>query len=194
MTARQMRIDRILHIGAGLYPCRATLLHFTGCTLGCEGCWNPHLWNAGNAKKLHSPEVLAAIVNASARGNDSKLLVISGGEPLQQPYFWEFVGRLRSWDVRNQVGHSDEKTIFLYTGYDLDEIPGLRKRLEDSPIGGVCAGRYVHSLASKAIWPASSTNQEVVFYNDRTEALVKPRTGLVLINEDETTYLGLEGK
>lgn len=57
-----------------------TVLFLQGCTIGCPGCQNAHLWPADGGHLEFTEELAKTIAALSPHGN----VTISGGEPFQQ--------------------------------------------------------------------------------------------------------------
>ena len=133
-------------------PHQRTVIWTQGCTLGCKGCWNQDLWPSKGGTTVDVREIVQRAVDAGDEG-----LTILGGEPLQQPQ-----GTLALIEEAKQQGLG----IFLYTGYNLEELDGdALKCYEASDI--VVAGRYVEAQRNTQLRWRGSSNQTVEFRTDR---------------------------
>src|SRR5882762_2494054 len=78
------RVSEIFFTLQGEGPSAGTPAHFLrlqGCTVGCHWCDTRYSWDAGGGESLDS----AAIWDRARSFGNSSLLVVTGGEPLQQP-------------------------------------------------------------------------------------------------------------
>lgn len=86
---------------------------FQGCTLACKGCWNQEMWSFKANQLIHRETLLDRILNTS----EIQGVTFLGGEPLNQAEnLW--------WLVKKIHEHS-ELTIFLFTGYEKEELESL---------------------------------------------------------------------
>ena len=94
-----------------------TAVFVSGCNLHCEGCFNSGAWSFDAGHEL-SPELINKILDSIEPEYISGLSIL-GGEPL---------------DLKNQSGvakliekfrerFGNSKTIWLWTGYEYDNIP-----------------------------------------------------------------------
>lgn len=86
-------------------------LFLTGCSRHCKGCHNPHLWNKNAGIRMEIDEIVNIV--KSKKVLDS--IAIMGGEPLENEQLPEILYALWS--------SCPEKEIWLYTSYELEEIP-----------------------------------------------------------------------
>ena len=120
---------------------------FSGCDFKCKNCYNRKLWN----KKYghgHSAKAVAKIVRAECNKLGLKSVVLLGGEPLQQ----DEQELLSLCQLLTEAGLK----IWLYTGYDFDQIKDLQII---NYIYTIKCGRYIDKLKQDG-FPASS-NQRV---------------------------------
>jgi 7-carboxy-7-deazaguanine synthase len=85
-----MRVSEIFLSLQGEGPSAGTPAHFIrlqGCDVGCGWCDTKYSWDAGGGRELSAP---AACDEADALGK-APLLVITGGEPLEQPALGELL-------------------------------------------------------------------------------------------------------
>lgn len=100
-----------------------------GCSLGCEGCFNPETHDAGGTAR--SAEDVAA---EALRTPDAEGVTVSGGEPLEQPApLREFCALIRP----SGLG------IVVLSGFsraEIEENPDRLAAVQDADM--VIAGRY----------------------------------------------------
>lgn len=103
-------------------------IFLTGCTRFCKGCHNTNLWDK-NAGIRISFEEIERIVK-SKKVIDS--IAVMGGEPLENPLLPDLLSML------SKTG----KTLWLYTSFELDEIPSEIKQYCDF----IKTGRFIEEL------------------------------------------------
>jgi anaerobic ribonucleoside-triphosphate reductase activating protein len=125
-----------------------------GCPLGCPGCWNPDTW-AFERRSLREVGDLATEI-LSTDGIEG--VTFTGGEPFVQARALAEVAR-----VVREAGLS----VFVFTGYELDELikPDHRALLAMADV--VVAGRYVEAERALGLPWRGSANQQVHFLTDR---------------------------
>ncbi|MEU6039046.1 4Fe-4S single cluster domain-containing protein [Actinomadura sp. NPDC047616] len=101
-----------------------------GCSLGCEGCFNPRTHGSGGRPVRVEDMVDDVLGTEGIEG-----ITITGGEPLEQPrHLAEFCREIRR---RRDLG------IVLLTGFTRPEIEADRDRLPAAALADmVIAGRY----------------------------------------------------
>lgn len=120
-------------------------IFFQGCSRGCPGCHNPELQPPLGGVEMTVEEIL----NEIKKHTDwYEAVALVGGEPLEQDH-GDIFSLLRGL---NSLGLE----TWLYTGYELEDIPQQVRDL----CTVIVAGPYVESLATQG-FPASS-NQQVV--------------------------------
>jgi anaerobic ribonucleoside-triphosphate reductase activating protein len=85
---------------------------FSGCTIRCNGCQNKSLWDFSDGEPT-SVEDVVSIVVSQAEKIDFNTVVLLGGEPLDQGDLMMLCHELYVRGFK----------VWLYTGYDMDEIP-----------------------------------------------------------------------
>lgn len=128
--------------------------------------------------KINVKQIVKDAVEAGDEG-----LTILGGEPLQQP---QAILALIKEAQQNNLG------IFLYTGYNYDELDGDALRCyEASDI--VVAGRFIEAKRDTGLRWRGSTNQTVEFRTERYKdfEFVEGNDVQITIEEDGSlTILG----
>lgn len=125
-----------------------------GCPLACPGCWNPDTW-AFERRNLQSVEDLAANILAT---ESIEGVTLTGGEPFAQA---------KALTELAKIVRTAGLSVFVFTGYDLDELthPEHRALLEVTDV--VVAGRYIDEQRVNGWAWRGSTNQRVHFMSDR---------------------------
>ena len=129
-----------------------TILWVSGCNHYCPGCQNPVTWNPDDGIEFDAQaeqELWSYIDKDYCSG-----LTLSGGDPM----FPRNRSRIHKLcrDFRKRYG--DSKTIWMYTGYRLEEIkhePVLKL------IDVIVDGEFVQALADVNYHWGGSTNQRV---------------------------------
>lgn len=110
-----IQIDKIIRDTYVDGPGRRVALFMQGCTIGCPGCQNTHLWPAGGGRGHRLTVAQAAsemLWHAAERHHN---FTVSGGEPFQQPEaLAALVNGLKAGDA---AAH-----IIVYTGYHYDVL------------------------------------------------------------------------
>lgn len=130
-----------------------TVLWVSGCEHYCKGCHNPLTWDV-NGGRPFDEEAKAVLFKALNR-TWSDGLTISGGDPLH-PANREDVTKL----AREVKAVYPDKTIWLYTGYEYDEVKDLEVM---KYIDVVVDGQFVEGLADENYKYAGSTNQRIIY-------------------------------
>ena len=122
------------------------------------------------------------IISYVKLNNDSGLTLL-GGEPLDQA---------KSVLKLIQTAHSNNIDVMLYTGYELDELTGVRKQcisLADIAI----YGRYKHELRSVNLLWRGSTNQVILINNQKFSDIDLTEKRQLEVHFDETGQLKVVG-
>lgn len=127
-----------MHISATQYTLSTSSLdiYFSGCNPPhCKGCQNPELWEFVNennyVKKFYNIEKKVTDFNTLIDN-----IMLFGGEPLDQNHneLIDFLNKLKTLN----------KVIWLFTRYDIDEVPEDVKTLCDY----IKTGKYLAELAT----------------------------------------------
>lgn len=128
------------------------VLWVSGCNHNCKECHNPVTWDIRGGlvfDKAAKEELFAELAKPYISG-----ITLSGGDPLH-PDNREDIGRLID-DIR---GRFPKKTIWLYTGYDWEEVehlPYLKK------VDVVVDGEFKKELKDTKLHWKGSSNQRVI--------------------------------
>lgn len=127
-----------------------------GCTLGCPGCCNPHLWNPAGGEGWSVADLLARIEAAQQKHGDLEGITLVGGEPFEQDApLAELCAQVRARGL----------TVFAFTGH-------LREALEaqGSALLEHCDllvdGLYVEAERTTTRRWIGSNNQRLHFLTD----------------------------
>ncbi|MEB3222465.1 MAG: 4Fe-4S single cluster domain-containing protein [Candidatus Sericytochromatia bacterium] len=150
----QLNLARTLARSAANGPGERFVLWVQGCPLGCSGCWNPDTW-VFQRRDLRSVEELAEDILAT-EGIEG--VTFTGGEPfVQARALTALADRVRAAGL----------SVFVFTGYELDELarPEHRDLLACTDV--LVAGRYVAAQRARGLAWRGSANQRVHFLTAR---------------------------
>lgn len=129
-----------------------TVLWVAGCTHRCEGCHNPITWDIEGG--IPFDEAAESELFEKLSADYISGVTFSGGDPLH-PQNRDEVTRL----ARKVRAEFPDKTIWLYTGFDWEDI----KELEIIPLLDVIVdGRFVKPLLDAKLHWKGSSNQRVI--------------------------------
>ena len=149
----QLRVAMLIERSQVNGPGWRTVVWTQGCTLGCEGCWNEHMWPHSGGEMWDAKELSQKLL--AIEGVEG--VTFSGGDPLQQP---------RALKRLIELLRAGGRTIFLYTGYEVDELNELQTEcLNLCDIAVV--GRYVEGERDLSLKWRGSANQRILFPTDR---------------------------
>lgn len=144
----RLNLARTLPRSAANGPGERFVLWVRGCPLACPGCWNPDTW-AFQRRDLRSVEDLAAVIVAT-EGIE--------GEPFAQARaLTALAARVRAAGL----------SVFVFTGYDLDELTRPEHLALLGVTDVVVGGRYVEAERATGLAWRGSANQRVHFLSDR---------------------------
>jgi anaerobic ribonucleoside-triphosphate reductase activating protein len=182
-------------------PGRRAVLWFQGCSLGCQGCWNPqtHAFDVKSAR--WSVEEVGCSILAC---RDIDGVTFSGGEPFQQALaLLELCKYLKR--------HQPSLSLGIFSGYTIKELAAgrwqYRCRQDKLWHQGTTAlfnqiathldfgvfGRFARAQASTDKPLCGSRNQKVVFFTDRySEQDLEPQSCEINLSLDgsEMTVTG----
>jgi len=150
----RLNLARTLARSAANGPGERYVLWVQGCPLACPGCWNPDTW-AFERRDVRAVEDVAASILAT-EGIEG--VTFTGGEPFAQA---RALAELA--DGVRRAGLS----VFVFTGYELDELSGEGHRALLDRTDVLVTGRYrADERADGLVWRGSA-NQRVWFLTDR---------------------------
>lgn len=168
MNYHLIRTDDMLN-GDGL----RVILFVSGCEHHCEGCHNPETWPLDSGKPFNE-QALQDIMSELNKDYISGI-TLSGGDPLNYenlPDIFDLVKFVKE--------HCPDKTIWLYTGYELDisDFVNANVGWDNSSLKNhilrmcdvVCDGKFIKSLADVNCPWVGSANQRVIDVKRTLEA------------------------
>jgi anaerobic ribonucleoside-triphosphate reductase activating protein len=150
----RVNLARTLPRSAANGPGERFVVWVQGCPLGCPGCWNPDTW-AFVRRDLREVEDLTAEILAT-EGIEG--VTFTGGEPFAQARALSLVAR-----AVQAAGMS----VFIFTGYRLEELSRPEQRALLALADVVVAGRYVDAERTFDTPWRGSENQQVHFLTTR---------------------------
>lgn len=146
---------RILDIVAGTTvdgPGLRTSVYFAGCSHKCPGCHNPQSWDFKGGNEITVDELLERI--RFERFN----VTFTGGDPIYQ------IDNL-IWLAKSINDYG--LTIWLYTGFTIEELEGIAKWQELKPfIETVVDGPFIESRRDIGLQFRGSDNQKIIHLRD----------------------------
>lgn len=127
-------------------------IFFTGCNFHCPECFNPELWDKNSGKLFDDKAKHELFTYLSDTHCDG--LSVLGGEPLIQGM--ELVELLE--EIRDTY---PEKTIWLWTGYDIHGNLDETQKLILSNCDYVVDGLFKKELSGKKLRFRGSSNQTI---------------------------------
>lgn len=124
----------------------AFTIWFSGCSIKCKNCHNPELQSVDRGSKYDTNAVLFAICNECEKQNIDTVVLL-GGEPLEQ--------EIDSLNLLINKLHTYGYKIWLYTGWEFEEIPSFIK----NKLYTIKCGPYIDELKCDGF--PSSTNQRL---------------------------------
>lgn len=136
-------------------------LFVSGCRRKCPGCFNEEAQDFNYGQPFTEEtikEILKALDNPWING-----LTILGGEPFEEENVYEVMKLINRVVARFKY----EKTIWLYTGYTVEEIisktrTDLRKQCILSDIDVLVDGPFIQELKDISLKFRGSSNQRII--------------------------------
>ena len=153
MNYHKIEYDNMLN-GEGL----RAVLYVSGCTHHCKGCHNPQTWDINSGKEFTDDDFKD--ISDYMYLDHVSGLTLSGGDPLCMNNFKTILDICQRFKA---IHGSRGKTIWLYTGYTIEQILNneiLKSILEFIDV--LVDGKYVEELASQEYHWAGSTNQRII--------------------------------
>lgn len=123
----------------------AFTIWFSGCSQKCDGCYNQRLWDK-DAGREHDVDTILFTIAKQHEYSGVDDVVFLGGEPMEQDS--------TCLEELSRKLHNAGFRIWMYTSWELDEIPEAIKR----HMYVIKCGKYDESLKCDGI--PSSTNQK----------------------------------
>jgi anaerobic ribonucleoside-triphosphate reductase activating protein len=140
----KLNVARTLCRSAANGPGERFVVWAQGCPLACPGCWNPDTWSFERRVLRDVDELAAEIV--SVDGIEG--VTFTGGEPFAQARALAQLGRRVKYRGLS---------VFVFTGYDLNELSSEPARELLAVADVLVAGRYI--MAERTLdmpWRGSS--------------------------------------
>jgi anaerobic ribonucleoside-triphosphate reductase activating protein len=150
----RLNLARTIARSAANGPGERFVLWVQGCPLACVGCINPDTWSFQRRLVREVNQLVAEILTVDGIEG----VTFTGGEPFMQARALAEVGRA----VR-RAGLS----VFVFTGYDREELASDTACDLLSVTDVLVTGRYVESARSNELPWRGSANQTVHFLTDR---------------------------
>lgn len=150
----RLNIAQTLPKSAANGPGERFVVWVQGCPLGCPGCWNPDTWSFARRNVVEVTDLAAEIL--AVRGIEG--VTFTGGEPFVQARALAVLGRA----VR-EAGSS----VFVFTGYELDELEGHAQQELLAVTDVLVTGRYVEARRTLDLPWRGSSNQRIHFLTKR---------------------------
>ena len=159
-----MNYIKIRNIDISNGPGISVTLFCSGCTHNCPGCHNPGT-QSFNAGKHFTEETIQLILDLCKPDYISHL-ALTGGDPCH-PNNWPTIKEL----AKEFKKAYPQKTIWLWTGYLLEEV---FEDLIDSEIDVIVDGRFVEELKDLRLKYRGSSNQRVIDLKEtiRTDEII----------------------
>lgn len=157
---------------------KRAVVWFSGCSLHCKGCINSYLWDKENGRCYTVERLFDEIKSCG----DICGVTFIGGEPLEQGKDLLFLS--------NMIRKAD-LDIVLFTGYELEELRGLMKKIADEA-AVIIYGRYIEELRDTSLLLRGSSNQKILVRDTSLKEFYanECRQVEVEITEDSIKYLG----
>jgi anaerobic ribonucleoside-triphosphate reductase activating protein len=160
-----------------------TVVWLQGCTLNCEGCFNPETHSSAAGEVI---PVLNLFNMVFSYQSNLEGITISGGEPLQQlPALIAFLSAVR---------RETSLSVLLFSGYDWQEIQSMPKAgLLVSLVDVLIAGRYIFSqrLAQGLIGSGNKTTHLLSRRYSLADLAAVPEAEVILNQNGEIVFSGI---
>lgn len=134
-----------------------TAVFVSGCRIHCKGCFNKEAWDFNFGKELTDDLVEKILESTSHDYIDG--LTILGGEPMDP----DNQGGVLSLITKYRERYGKTKTIWLYTGYNLESIP--KTEYTDSILSSVDVvvdGPFIITKRNPELAFRGSDNQRII--------------------------------
>ena len=131
--------------------CRVSIF-VSGCEHRCKGCFNPETWSFTHGQRF-SDETLERFIELAKPAHISGISIL-GGEPLHPWNRREVLDLVKKFKTTYP-----EKTVWLWTGYLIDDV---FEDLVDSEIDVIIDGKFKEDLKDTRLKYCGSTNQRVI--------------------------------
>ena len=151
-----MRIARIWHNTASEGPGLRTAIWLQGCSIGCHGCINPHLWSFQGGQEVNIEHLADEILGLDVEG-----ITLLGGEPFDQA--------AECYELSRRV-RDGGKGVVTFSGYTYEKL--LKEERSDwasllSVTDLLVDGPYESELPEEDRAWVGSTNQRFLNLTNR---------------------------
>ena len=133
--------------------CRVTLW-VAGCTHHCKGCHNPQTWSFKSGREF-TEDIKNKLYNV-LKLPYIKGITLSGGDPLDS--FDDIFELVR--DIKNSF---NDKDIWLFSGYTLEDIQNSEKKIILEYIDVLVDGEFKEELKDLSLKFRGSSNQRILY-------------------------------
>lgn len=134
-----------------------TVIYVSGCSHNCKNCHNPKTHNT-NYGTMFTEELRNNIIENIKKRPFVSGLTLSGGDPLHENNVVEVLNFIKFFK-----NNFPNKTVWLYTGYKIDNILNDTSRIEIIKLCDVVVdGRYIDELRDVTLPFSGSKNQRVI--------------------------------
>lgn len=133
--------------------CRVTLW-VAGCTHHCKGCHNPQTWSFKSGREF-TEDIKNKLYNV-LKLPYIKGITLSGGDPLDS--FDDIFELVK--DIKNSF---NDKDIWLFSGYTLEEIQNSNKNIILEYIDVLVDGEFKEELKDLTLKFRGSSNQRILY-------------------------------
>lgn len=137
------------------------VLFVSGCSHGCEGCYNKSTWNPNSGHEFTKELEDQIIADLKDTRIKRRGLTLSGGDPLHKRNFAS-VSRL----CERVKEECPDKDIWLYTGYTLEEVKMGRFCAILPLIDVLVDGKFEQGLYDPSLRFRGSSNQNIIYLED----------------------------
>lgn len=128
-------------------------LYLSGCSHRCKGCHNPETWDFNGGKEFDGDakeELFSYLALPYIDG-----ITISGGDPMDS--YEDVLGLIL--EIKDKF---PSKTIWVYTGYTLEQLIETSKEAILDHIDVLVDGEYVEELRDVTLAFRGSSNQRIL--------------------------------
>ena len=140
-------------------------LFLSGCPHRCKGCFNSETWNPKFGTEIKIDNLIENLKNyISASGVDRSFSIL-GGEPLA-----EYNIKNTNDIIESIRSYFPNINIYLWSGYDIDEIKSMNTYNILNNITYLIEGRFIEELKNSDLRLRGSSNQHI-YCNDNGELI-----------------------
>lgn len=144
-----IRVIDIVHETAADGPGLRTSIYCAGCKHHCKGCHNPGTWDPQAGKDIYIRDLLGTILDDPYTN-----VTFTGGDPMFQVEEFTELAKL--------IKENSNKTIWLYTGFTMDQIKSSDSLSQILPyVDVVVDGPYIEELKDTSLQFRGSSNQNI---------------------------------